>query len=133
MEALKRENRELKAKYDDLQIQYNRVYNERTDLQLQLNRYLGELKQTQSIEIEKQNVQLKLKDLQNNEERMREYVSQLVKDKQVAEMETAQFRNDVAYLTQEADRLLKDSHEQHALRQHAQEELQRTQQMLLQV
>jgi len=50
---------------------------------------------------------------------MREYVSQLVKDKQVAEMETAQFRNDVAYLTQEADRLLKDSHEQHALRQHA--------------
>jgi len=54
---------------------------------------------------------------------MRDYVTSLNKDKQMAEQETAQFRNDVAFLTQEAERLLKEVQEQNQARLFAEEKL----------
>ena len=55
---------------------------------MQLNKYLPENRHNTSMEQSNTTLATKLRDLQNNEERMRDFISTLNKDKTVAEQET---------------------------------------------
>jgi len=66
---------------------------------MQLLKGLPEERHATTLEQGNNTLATKIRDLQNNEERMRDYITTLNKDKKVAEEETAQFRDDVAFLT----------------------------------
>ena len=55
---------------------------------MQLNKYLPEERHNTSQEQVQNKLSTKIRDLQNNEERMRDYISTLNKDKTLAEQET---------------------------------------------
>lgn len=105
-------NKDLERELSSLQIKYNDLFEVNICLQNQLNQNLPELRQATSLEQSNNGLAMRIKELQANEERMREQMGAVNKERQEQFGETEQFRYDVAYLTQEAERLLLECQEQ---------------------